>query len=290
MKKFIINSIIFSFLLLCINWLFYFIVWKNYYKDYWAINTNYEVYILADSHGGPLGDRMEKNGVFNFSGDSDSYNDMLRKTRYLINNSNARRIIISVDDHTLSLYRERTNNLDRSVVFATPADFGHYWDFINDKYVKRYIMYFNSKSSAIVRAVIKSKISKATDKKEFKTKAWVELNEKEKLNYAIQRASYQFPDERVSETLVSSLEEIINLCKLNQIELIGIKFPLSYDYYSVIEDKSFQADKVLLTGGLQVMDFKTIYKDFDEYFRDADHLNLIGGNKFCDTLLKSICK
>lgn len=75
--------------------------------------------LLSDSHGAALGNLTEKINVYNFSMGSDSYFDMETKLIYLIKNSNVNKILIIVDDHTLSTYREKLNNIDRSSYYKS---------------------------------------------------------------------------------------------------------------------------------------------------------------------------
>ena len=289
MKKFIFNILFFLFLLVFINALISLIVGKAYFKDYSEVSLNYNSYLLADSHGKALKDFINENGVFNFSCESDSYFDMLRKLRFLIRNTKVNRVILTVDDYTLSRYREIANNLDRSVVYTSPEDFDHKFDFIKDRYLKRYIFFFNPKSRDIMKAKITEKYKQKTGKKDY-NKPWNELNEQEKLNLANFRDGSLFQDKYRSEDLVSALEKIISLCRSNKIELIGIKFPSSHYYYSLIRGKSFNADSLVKNKGFRVFDFTTIYRNNDDYFHDPDHLNEHGGKIFADTLLKSIQK
>ena len=287
MKKFIGNILICLAILISINVFFNFLIWKNYYKDYSEINLNYETYLLGDSHGKALADNMENKGVFNFSAVSDSYFDMHRKINFLIQNSKVKKIILTVDDHTLSKYREGSNNLDRSVIYSTAADFDSYVDFIKDRYLKRYIAFSNSKSRDLLKALFISTL-KSSGGKMKKKKVWNELTEQERFALADKRAAVQFPGKQQSAALISQLDQIISLCHKNKIELIGIKFPLSGEYYSLVGSKSYNADSLFLRKGLFVSDFTTIFKDNPDYFADQDHLNETGSKKFCAIMINHI--
>jgi hypothetical protein len=284
MKKFFFNILFLLLLLIAIDICFSFIIGRAYFKDYSEVSLNYDTYLLADSHGKALLDFMEENGVFNFSANSDSYLDIVRKVRFLVKNSQVNRIIIGVSHYTLSRYRESFNNLDRSVIFTTPDDFDSNFDFIKARYLKRYIAFFNAKSRDIIKMEIIGKFLSATG---YYNKDWSELSEEERSLRANNRVSY-LSDEDQSEALVSALEEIVFLCQSNQIELIGIKFPKSNAFSSLITWKRFYAADFIKGKGFTILDFTNIYKDNDNYFKDPDHLNEIGATKFADTLLKSI--
>ena len=125
MRKFIIKTIYFSFILIIINVILNHYgnnIYLNNYKNY---SSKFNSFLLADSHGLPLKNYTEKNGVYNFSAGSDSYFDMKRKINFLLTQTKVDTIYITVDDHTLSPYREKTNNLDRSIYFSTINDYSN---------------------------------------------------------------------------------------------------------------------------------------------------------------------
>lgn len=83
-----------------------------------------------------------------------------------------------------------------------------------------------------------------------------------------------------------ALLEIVDICKSNQIKKIGIKFPLTNEYYAVTSDKSFGVDSIFRVNNLKVLDFQSKYIDKSNLFLDADYLNLEGGKLFADVLFK----
>ena len=185
MHKFILKLSLFCLGLLIINLLFYAIVYKIYLKDYEKIKLNYKTYLLADSHGVELGQLPEQYGVFNFSAVSDSYFDMLFKIRYLVRNTDVKKIIISVDDHAFSKYREYTNNTDRSIFFESRHDCDNRYNYFRDRYIKRYIVLINSKSRDIVKLFLKSKLLESNQKPPVKI--WATLSPEEQKDLSLIR-------------------------------------------------------------------------------------------------------
>ena len=90
--------------------------------------------------------------------------------------------------------------------------------------------------------------------------------------------------------MTSSLQDIIVLCDKNNIELIGIKYPLSNEYLSAMNNKSFYADKLFKLNNLRVIDLKNIFSNNDNYFYDQDHLNERGSKEFMKVLSKELKK
>ena len=295
MKKFCINILVFSILLMIPNCIFYSIVDSFYWKPYEKkVKLNFKSYLLSDSHGMPLGNFTENYGIYNFSASSDSYDDMYIKAKYLIKNSAVSRILVTVDDHTLSPYREKMNNADRSVIYTDVSDYDSYYEYLAEKYIKRYIVYFNPKCRSIVRGFLKAQISSLIsgvksngndEEQPFREEEnWTSLTTFEQEALAKKRSRDQFPNEKISKPLTKKLEDIIALCRENNIELIGLKFPLTNDYLDVIDDKSFYADSIFRSNNIKIHDFKYLFSGNDSVFSNQDHLNKDGGRKFAKIL------
>lgn len=264
MNKFIRHSVYFFLILLTLNSILYFIGKELYFGHYAENSLVHKAYLLSDSHGQAVKDFAEKYGVHNFSYGGDSYEDMYRKTLYLIRNAEVNTIFISVDEHSLTSYRERKNNLDRSVIFCEPEDLGFY-EYFKQRYLKYYIPLFRPEIAEVI------KIYKAPSKR--KPVLWADRSTEDKMNRAVKRVAVNFPDKEQSDRLKQSLFKIIDLCRENNIELIGIKFPLAKEYLEAARSKTGEADELLMMKGFKVLDCTDLYIDRPEFFADQDHLN-----------------
>ena len=94
----------------------------------------------------------------------------------------------------------------------------------------------------------------------------------------------QFPTDRKSRKLKSSLLDIIRVCQINKITLIGLKFPLSASYINALDTKNFGADELFESKGLSVKNMKSAFLEHPEYFADQDHLNYKGSEIFTKIL------
>lgn len=251
-------------ILLAVNIILFFIGKELYFGHYADHSLEQKAYLLSDSHGQALNDFTEEYGVHNFSVGSDSYDDMLRKTLYIIRNTEVETIFISVDEHSLTSYRERKNNLDRSVIYCSPEDLGYY-EYFKQKYLKHYIALFRPEIAEVI------KIYKSPSKK--KPLSWASRSGEDKMSRAVKRVNANFPDEKQSVILKQPLQKIIDLCRCNGIELIGIKFPLAKEYIEAAQDKTGEADEMLAVNGFRVLDCTDLYIDRPEFFADQDHLN-----------------
>jgi hypothetical protein len=290
MKKLISN--IFGFLIICMafNGMLLFFAYQVYYKDYIKLpNKKYNSFIFADSHGVPLGDIPGNFNVYNFSTESESYFDIKRKITYLLENEyRIDTIYITVEDHTLSPYREYTNNMARSTVYSSIINYENHYDCFKEKWLKYYLPIFQPKVGALLKSFLKSKIKQGFQKNISTSNdwSWEKLPEEERMQFAEIRKKQQFPTDNKSEKLESTLIEIIRLCQLNGITLLGIKFPLSESYLNTMGNINYGADKLFYSNGIKVIDHTLLFKNNNEYFKDPDHLSSLGSVAYTKILLK----
>lgn len=286
MRKFIFNLFIFLSLVLVFNIIVFVFANDNYYKGYKDFpDKKFHSFVIADSHGLWIDKYAEKYNVYNFSASSDSYFDMKRKINYLIdNNYKIDKIYLTVDDHTLSSYREKYNNADKSIVYTSKIDY----NYLKEKYLKYYFPIFQVKVNPLLKIYLENKTEKVLKIQDEKSNdvIWNNLPNKEKLLRAEERVSGQFPSMVPSEKLKNTLQEIITLCKAHHIELIGLKFPVTGSYLKALNEKKYNADDIFISKGLKVLDYQSLYAEKDEVFSDQDHLNFKGGKEFVKILFE----
>jgi len=288
MRDYLFKILITIFGLLVINISLFLVVYKYYYQPYenMPISDKDEVFILADSHGSPLKQNLRNRGVYNFSIGSDSYFDIYRKALYLSKKTNVKKIIITADNHTLSKYREKLNNKDRSIIFLDYDDKDFFisdkFSFFKEKYIKRYIPLLNSKTTGLIQRYFESLFKKKT------TKIYNWKTTKNKKKKCVSRVKSQFRENVSSDKLKKCIKKIVELCKQNNIKIFAIKFPLTSDFLLEISDRNYGADKYFEKLGIKTYDFSELYIEHDEYFSNQDHLNNLGGELFAKELLKII--
>jgi len=287
MKKFIRLLFKFSLIIIALNTVI-FIVKEMTFRPYYLHSTKYNSYLLSDSHGYKLYDLTEKMGVANFSFHSESYLDIYRKLLYLSSRNKTDTLYISVDDHTLSPYREQSNNGYKSIKYSFTQGNYNLLDYAIFK-MQYYIVIFDPNIRAIIIHFIGTQVKKLisfSDKSKINaTNApWNTLSRAVKLKLAEGRVREQFPSGTPSKKLEKSLQDIINLCKQMNIKLIGIKFPLSGEFLEILGNKSYKADSILVSQGVEVWDFKNIFSNIGNYFEDPDHVNPEGANVLIDSM------
>ena len=210
MKKFYHNTLMFLFIIMSFNSILFLFADCKYYSQYEKYpDKKFNTFIFSDSHGLPLNDFAENYNIYNFSAGSDSYFDIKRKLLYLLDNGySVETIFITADDHTLSPYRERINNLGRSRIYCSNVGFDSNYEFIKEKFIKVYIPIFEPKISPLFQSYLQAKIKNTfqSDKDQTSKKAWTDLSEDERIESAKKRMQSQFPaDNKSKKVMVYSL-------------------------------------------------------------------------------------
>ncbi|HSF55184.1 MAG TPA: hypothetical protein VLA71_15620 [Algoriphagus sp.] len=287
--RFVKQVSVFILLLLGLNFLLLFLIQGFYIKDYDDVELGYSEYLLADSHGTPLGDFTENHNVHNFSAQSDSYLDMERKLKFLIRNTTVEKIYISVDDHTLSPTRENQNNLDRSAYYSERKDYSNFQEFIHEKYLKYYFVFLNDKYNLVIKNFIQYELFDFTKWGGVRSKSsWEDLSAVEQVEISQDRINNYFEFSFPSVKMSNSLNRIIDICKEKDIELVGLRFPLTKTYVDILDNESYDADSLLNSNNILIVDFDSLFLEQDSLFRDMDHLDKDGGEKFAKILFESL--
>ncbi|MEM7186391.1 MAG: hypothetical protein AAF466_07010 [Bacteroidota bacterium] len=274
MKRFLLHIAHFSCYLLAANLLCYWANQKLYFDRYSTFDGRYDTYLVADSHGHSLDTLTNAFGIFNFSDPSDSYKDMLRKVKYALRNSEVKRILIAADHHTLTTYRETNNNLDRSAIYASREDYPSWYASFNERYLQRYVPLIHGKSRDALLMHIKSLWSNTSRNKSH----WADASREYRMSRARLRAGIHYGASKRSKEMEALLTEIIQLCKQQGVEVMGLKFPLSPEYREATNGLGYAPDRIFEKAGVELLDFRAILNR-PEDFRDQDHVSETGGRK-----------
>ncbi|RLD66249.1 MAG: hypothetical protein DRI95_07110 [Bacteroidetes bacterium] len=218
---------------------------------------------------------------------------MMLKLNFLNNNAAPETIFLSVDDHTLSPYRENMNNRSRSIHFCDRYLYKQFYgqeylSYIFEKYCYPYLPLLNTNNSKLFYSFLTS-FFKVKKLDEDSTSQFADLSYEQKIKSCKDRMQYQFPQDNKDKNLKcfnESLLQIISFCKNNNITLIGVKFPLAKNYIEVLGDKSYHADIFAKKQGVKIIDLKNIFISRDPLFTNPDHLNKMGSKEFVFQLAK----
>lgn len=282
MKLFIRKILFFLLPIVILNFLFIELTDHYYHDEYQVVDYNFESYILSDSRGLCLDDGiLNKHGIYNFSAGSDSYQDIYRKLMLLTRNAKPRKIFLTVDDHTLSPYRDRSNNSDRSSQFMIFHDFNSTYEFVKTRYLSKYLPIFESKSRDIIKIKLASFLNFLSIplKDDFEYTPWSKMTRHEKDQISYHRVNSQFKHNNYSKKQYNYLNLILNVCHFHDIEIVGIKFPLTNSYLKNLGSRSYSADEILKSREVDVLDFRNYFVNTDDLFLNSDHLTTEGGRK-----------
>lgn len=293
MKRFIKNILVFIFLVFIFNIFLYVFVSQffspdSYYQKVVQAPPQTTTIILADSHGIYFNDALLRNAnIQNMSYASDSYIDMYRKLEFSIENYPISEVVITVDRHTLSPYREAGVN---SYLSRKLNDYGE-WPYT----LFKYFPVFDVPSISILQGYVLTKfgnlvswISRTEGSGLGNSTDWFEAPNK--LSLARARVAGQFPSLESSIELFKELQNIVNLCEYHSVDLIGVRFPVTKEYFKEVENFDYEAKEFLENKGITVLDYENIFFNIPEYFSDQDHINDEGGTVLSNLIISDLEK
>lgn len=287
MKKFLLYLGILLLLVVGLNFIFFAILKGEYLDEYEKFKPGFHSYIFADSHGLPLEDFLEEKRIYNFSAGSESYSEIFTKIKYANRMTGVDTILLSVDDHMLSPLREAMNNSDRVVYFASLPDFDNIYGFIKVKGIQYWIPLLNPKAANFLSKFFRRK-TLSLFQKERKSKDWQYLSKSRRIELAESRKNYFYSYDSASNSLGLKLIEILDYCVQEGITVIGIKYPIADEFIQAVNNRSYNADSILINRNLPVYDFSKIYRSEIEKFSNQDHLTAAAGKEFSKLILKEI--
>lgn len=289
MKKFLKNIIIFAFGVLALNFILYIFVFKPAFFERYLYNEDtiedYNLFLLSDSHGGYLKEIPSQNKIFNFSYPHENYLDMFMKIKYLTSIiSEGDTILLSIDNHSLSTYRDDYGRADENIIFVKDIEGINPTDLESNYNLSRIMRYFplaKPSYNKFILTYLKGFILETKNNTNYS-----KLSSEQKKIACQNRYVLQFENEKMSFKQKKYLTKIISLCKTKNITLIGIKFPITKEYWEIMGHQDFGIDKFWHEQGLKIIDLHDLFFDKDQYFEDQDHLNVKGGELFCKEIHK----
>lgn len=163
--------------------------------------------------------------------------------------------LLKIDD-TLNVYNKSKLNL---ITEKLPL--------LNDSYI-----------SYVMNAIYSSFKSTNTSENEIK---WSERSNEERAKIATETGKSDHNAIMNNESSKIIYKEIIEICKLNNIKVIGIRFPVNENYInqSSNEDTKKVNDFIKTLNLNYHLDYSKEFTN-PKYFKDQDHLNITGLNEF----------
>ena len=269
----------------------------NYVKNLKNVPQHITYLIVGDSHGYVDIDNKILNKLsYNLSQMSDSLLDIYSKLLFLIdNNVKIDNIIIQLDPHLYANYRIFRNNNE---VIINYLDYNSYTKICNVNYLEFYLQKIPVFSQKNRNFVFKSSIKKIinlfsnTQRNPIKENIIFSINDQsisERNINSVKRSNYHFSNGILdNDNIKDVFIKIVRLAKKNDIELIGIKYPVSKYYYESTSYKYnhfIESINYFTEGHIDsVLDYEKLFYNKDEYFHDPDHLNVNGAIEFTKIL------
>jgi hypothetical protein len=291
MKKYIIQSIYFSGIFIALNLIIYYFIVKPALFEKYIYNekpiSKYNVILVSDSHGAFIQNSPNAYGFFNLSYNSDNYRDMYLKIKYFSKFlSSQDTILLTVDNHQLSSYRNEPRNIEKSIIYADSlTEIDSTGINAREYFLKqdlKFLPIFNVDIGPLVMKYLY--FSLHVDKMERQNSKYHELDTNTINGRAENRFKKQFGKSSQSGQQVFYLKKIIELCREKEITLIGFKFPIAKHYWRRIQNIDFGMAEILSEQNVPVIDMHDVYFSRNDYFLDQDHLTIHGGKMFCKEL------
>jgi hypothetical protein len=287
MKNFSTQAIYFSSIFIVLNLVVYFILVKPALFEKYIYNenhiNNYNLVLVSDSHGAYIQNTPNEYGIFNLSSTGDNYHDMYLKIKYFSKFlSNKDTILLSIDNHQLSSYRNGPGNVKKNVIYTDDiTEIDSSYVNLKDYYLKQQFKYLPFLNVEINRDISKYVyFSLDVDKMDRFPQSINDLDSLTIQNNCKTRFKAQFENQTKSYEQVKYLKKIIELCKINSITLVGIKFPITDTYWELIKNNGFGIDDLLIEYNIDIIDLHDLFFSENRYFKDQDHLNTLGGTLF----------
>lgn len=281
--------------------------------EHFAQTTEVKGLILGDSHAAyGVNPEYLPAGWFNLSYPSDNMVMTYLKLKYALSERpGIRFVIIPVDFHIFSAYR------------ADGADYSKYYSLasVTEIYeivgvadslrslLKRYFPLLSYYNRAQFVEYLFARLTKPNDhgggtapaKKTLITRyghlrspdgEYVSLSESERVTTAKERVKEQMKAPLVTPLMVRYFDEVLRLCRSSGIRLIGVRYPVSKEYYSLLPAEEFASVLAEFerreSDFAMVADYTRIYEEDPEVFLNADHLNASGSLAFTRVLDRAL--
>ncbi|MCS7074257.1 MAG: hypothetical protein NZ108_07305, partial [Bacteroidia bacterium] len=97
------------------------------------------------------------------------------------------------------------------------------------------------------------------------------------------------PGKPLSKTTIQQFDEFVQLCKKRNIEIIGIRYPVSPWYAEHISPEiKFKTDSILQSYRIPVQDYLLRYGDTLRFYSNNDHLSKVSAPLFTNEVMQKL--
>lgn len=251
--------------------------------------------------------------VYNFSFPSETYREMLLKAEYAIRTKpNIRAIVIPADYHMLSTFYAADYDAAHMFALASIADIRRVYEFsyveLMQAFVYTYLPLANPAARTELLEVIKKDLrgllAGKTEPRSIvitpkgnlapaEEASWRDFNETARAIRADRRiADHLQGGTVVTDEMLQALDELLTFAHKHGIAVIAVRYPVTAEYETRARavgveqvDEVFVARKDEFAAFLNYLNWS---RDREDFFQDADHLNVTGAEAFSKQLEQDI--
>lgn len=264
------------------------------YQNFQKKNKSSKILILGDSYSAyGIQPKHFEGEIFNFAFPGDNLKEMEEKLKISIQKGGFQQVILASDYH---LFKKK---------FKISPKYQSIFEPEKMNFMQKNIPLFYSKNRYALGKIGISFVYHAIKSRQFKVLKSIYFDEDLSLR---KRNQYKWSenknkDRKLKEALkdffsdslnleknIKHYQNIINLCKYNNIELIGLRHPVSNEYHNYLlthypkELQKIDSLKNIIFQDLTFIDHQKLFQNHQDYFIDAIHLNLKGAEVFSEKL------
>jgi hypothetical protein len=243
--------------------------------------SDVNILIIGDSHNGNAINPKLFKDTYNISSSGESFVPTYYKLKKIISECSVDTILLSLSPHNLSAFNEK-KYLDKN---KNRHFFNCYHTLFNKKSLKNLkINFFDFYKIHFYRMALlphSNHLDLMIGSFRESKKNILDIDKiDERIKKHFFNGSNLFD---ISETMISHLDSIIKICEQNSIKLYLVSTPLHKRYYQAIPKKfkdefEIQIERLNISK-VSVLDYTDAFKE-NFLFRDGDHLNIYGADKF----------
>ncbi len=266
-------------------------------------NKNLEFAFFGSSHTRNAVNPSYINNSFNFGSSSENYVKTYYKLkRVLADGICIDTAVFELDLQTFStVMTDKTNLFNELYIYSKFTPYKDIAEITNSSifsiYIKSKFPFLGNGEDILIRIL--------NPKKTEIYKGWTnDSSDFSKLNMESEaEGAYKVHfqgQERISPIAMEYFLKTIELAKENGINIVFVKYPMSFEYDKIITSKGvdkknyyeevFENVNKTLGKNYEVLDYYSLFFDNSSYFANSNHLNFIGAKKFSATIYGDLNK
>jgi hypothetical protein len=275
MKRFLLHTFLILLVIVLVNFVYLTIVggnFRTYAQKYLKFRGDATFVVLGDSHANRAWSANQDPSIYNFAYGSDNVTDMRAKLEFISRTkpNGVKAVIISVEPHLISTYRETKNNnrINRIVNNGVIGTSTLVW----------FPLAVDPNTEIDSKIFVRSLLSNVGGLEKTSVREFSERKARARLRD-------QYGDGAASRRLFTEYQELIDYVRMQGWKVIALKYPVHPYFDSLVHASSegrrlsSTMDSLVVTKELRVVDYSSVVNRPD-WFMDQDHVNEEGSKEF----------